>query len=65
MLTFCSTTLHFSPVLCASGAHISLRRLMYSLAMISSLRLSQSSAPLRSISRSWRFRHALGVLDGK
>lgn len=50
--TFCSTTFHLSPVLLARPLQISFLIPMYSLAKRCSLRVPQSSAPLRSRSRS-------------
>jgi hypothetical protein len=62
-LTFCSTTFHFSPVLCASGCQISLRMLMYSLAMRCIFLASQSSAFLDAMRRSCLLRQALADLS--
>lgn len=65
IITFVSTCCHFSPTLSAMIFHIISRLSTYALARSSSLTPSQFSAFLRSISRSWRFRQALGVFLGK
>ena len=64
-LTLASTVCHFSLTRCATSFHISSRTSKYARARSSTRGPSQLSALRRSIRRSWRLRHALGVLPAK